>query len=193
MDKHYYEQAVAGNGNKKSGLCYALCWAAVVLLMLFALIFGANTIVPDPDKLTIHWPSAFIMSICLALAAFVFMRKDYLRLEYDYILQDDVLEIYAILNRRRRKKLAALSMEQVYSISICSADSKTPKAAKEHRWFLDPGKTLYCVHYKAAGIDHAAKLELDDKLAILLKTNKRLRAGAWKNMEGKTTSYAGLS
>lgn len=193
MEKIYIEQSVSNDQTARVGIAYILCCVLIVILMIAVLISAPNIIGSDPDVLTINWMNVVYVAVSLALAAVLFVRKDYLRVEYDYILYDDVLEIYGILNRRRRKKLASISLEQVTRCGPAASAMPKNDEVKVHKWYLQEDKGLHCICYKEENGQHAALLELNDEFALQLRRSRRLQLGVWKDAEGKGSNYAGLS
>ena len=193
MEKIYIEQSVSGDKTARSSFLYILCGVLIALLLVLALISAANLFGNDPSVLSVNWINLLVLTVCLLLSAVLFLRRDHLRKEYDYILNDDVLEIYCILNRRRRRRLASVALDR---ITCCGpAASAVPKsgASKVHKWYLNAENSLYCICYKDENIPHAALLELNAALARQLRISKHLQLGMWKDMEVKGSNYAGLS
>lgn len=181
----YYEQSVSGSWSTGRNALYVLCCVLTALALLAAVMFGANVLEPDPNAIQINWLSAAGLVLSLLAAGFIFLRKDYLRMEYDYILRGDVLEIYAILNRRRRRKLAALNLKHMHAVGLAisarCASLKKQRGIRMHSWF-----TMHATHYIyyiETNVRHMALLQLDDQMAALI--HRQLGVGVWQSIEGK--------
>ena len=189
MDRIYLEQSVSGNG--RSAALYALCWLMIAILLVIALFFAASILDAGESVSAIRWMNVLGTAICLGIAALLFRAKDHLRTEYDYILNDDALEIHAILNRRRRKTLAVIALDRIGSCGPASAAAAP--GMRECRWYLHRENQLYAIEYTAEGVRRRAVLELSDEFADQLRRCRKIQPGAWKNAEGKTINYASIS
>lgn len=189
MDR-YMEQSVAGKGNLKSSVLYALCWAAAVTAVLLGVAFAAGVVAEDPEVLRINWLNVVLTAACLATAIVFYRIKDRLRVEYDYFLYPDRLEICGILNRRRRKRYASISMEHITACGNTGDDEYNKLLSrpglKRHNWYVDAQSELSYICYNAETTRHMAVLELNRELIRALSANKRLPNGAWRIKEGKT-------
>lgn len=193
MEK-YYEQSVARPGSAKTGLAYGLCWMLIVALMIIALLFASSALPESAgNALEVNWLSVLGLALCLVLAGILYVRKDYLRMEFDYILHDGVLEISGVMNRRRRKKLARIDLNRVLQAGAVpeggSAALGPDKSIRRHKWYA-----CECRHYllyKEESIRHAALLELDAQLCELVR--RQLPVGAWRNEKEESTKHASLS
>lgn len=181
----YYEQSVVGESRNKHSVLYAIFWSITVVFAVLAMICGANVLGNDPEVFSVNPPSAVGFVLCLAVALCAFFRKDHLRKEYDYILRGDVLEIFAILNHRRRKKLASLHLNQVHAVGMASsarcASLRKQRGLRLHAWSVRPG--THYVYYIEDNVRHMALLELDDQIATLI--HRQLPVGVWQSIEGK--------
>lgn len=189
----YYEQTVVGERKSKNALLYALCWVLIVVFALAAVMFGANVLPAGNQSLHVNWVSAVGMVICLAAAIVLFMRKDALHMEYDYILCNDKLEIYGILNARRRKRLAVITLSSINGggqadNSHCASLLKQ-NGVKTHTWCGDNNRSY--LYYMEENARHLALLELDQQMSDLIR--RRLPVGVWRDAEGKSDKYASLS
>lgn len=187
-----YEQNVAACRKLKSRLLYFLCWVWIVLLLMAALLFLANLFENDPAVFTVNWLNGIGALMALSFAGLIFVRKDYLHMEYDYILSGSELTICGIMNQRRRKQLASFDLRSVLQAGRFSesvpvlADESSPM--RRHRWYAE--NCRYYIVYTETNIRHVALLELDETLAALVR--RQLPTGAWHGEEGKMRD-AGIS
>lgn len=184
----YYEQSVAAPRSlKKDMLCW-LCRSGSVLLLLMAAMFASGLLGDDPSVLMLNWRSGIAMVICLALAGILFVCGAHLHTEYDYILRGDELEICAVLNRRRRKRLLRLNLQEVLQAGELCADAaftfSGEGAVRRHRCYAAVCRNY--IIYLQENARHVALLEMDDALCAQIRS--RLPAGAWHNQEGKRTN-----
>ena len=185
----YLEQSVAGRRTARGAALYALCWALIVLLIAAAVAFAAGILRAAEGALRINWAGAAGLVLCLAAAVAVFLRKDYLRVEYDYILRDGELDVIAILNNRRRRPLAQISLERIARMGPASgADYEAARrqpGLKPCAWHVrEDGLTYLC--YMEQSVRRMALLELNAEMIAAIRGGGALPAGAWRGGEGKT-------
>ena len=181
----YYEQSVAAKDTKGKNVLYALCWVLVAVLLIAAVAFAAGVIANDPSALRINWLNLIGLVICLALAFVVFRRKDGLRMEYDYLLDSDTLEICGIYNKQRRRRLVNIEIGHLKSMG--AAEGGRYEALKNQRGV----KLLSCygekashyLYYTEKNVNCIALMELDENLERLVR--RQLPVGAWQGREGE--------
>lgn len=183
--EQFYEQSVAEGKSLKKSLFYGLCCLGIGVFLIAALICAANVFGRDPSAFAVSWWSIAGLAISLAASGALFMHKDHLRMEYDYIYRDGTLEISGVLNRRRRRRLVAIDLQRVTEAGPATGDAYAAMArsrkARMHRWYGT--QCRYYLVYMEENVRHAALLELDEQLAALIR--RRLPAGAWRGEEGK--------
>lgn len=183
MDE-YLEQLVSGERGGWRRAALALSWALIAALAVAAMIFAAGIIGPGAERIEIRWLNLALTVACLALAWLIYRRKDALVCDYDYILRGGVLEVWAILNRRRRVRRAEIALERAAAAgpargSGFAAEAKRPGLAR-HDW-RGRGEDLYYVCYAdARGQRHMALLELNEEMAAAVRANRSLARGAWR-------------
>jgi len=195
--ENYIEQCVSGPRSTGKKVLYNLCWCATVLLVVLAIFFATGIVGSNPAVLEIKWANVILMLVCLAAAFVCFRRKDALRMEYDYFLGDGVIEISAVLNASRRKKLEEIPLSKVAQMGMLvgSAEAKTMQAQKieNHRWFLNQDARIYYLIYTKGSIRHMALLELNDEMITAIRRGGELPRYAWQNEEGESLNNASLS
>lgn len=183
--EHFFEQSVAEGKSLKKSLLYALCCLGIAVFLIVALICAANVFGRDPSAFVVKWKSVVGLAVSLVASGALFMLKDHLRMEYDYIYRDGILEISGVLNRRRRKRLVTIDLQRVTEAGPATGDALAAMArsgkARLHRWYGT--QCRYYLIYMEENVRHAALLELDEQLAALIR--RRLPAGAWRGEEGK--------
>jgi len=180
------EQIVSKERTAGSKMLYALLCALSVLFLVIALFFAANVLGTSAEGgIAISWHAAIGCILTLASAAAVWRCKDRLNMEYDYAVEDGIIYVTAVLNNRRR--VQKLQVE-IGKISACGKGHINEKAAS---LYLNKDADLIYIQYEDKGEKHTVLLELNDEMISALR--RGLRVGAWRNPEGKTSNYAGLS
>ena len=184
----YFEQSVSGRRTMHSTILYALCWALIVLLALATLFFLLNVVSVGEDGTALRWPCIVGALVCLGLGVLVFRRKDYLRIEYDYLLREGALEIWGILNLRRRRKLARIPLERISRMGPAQGSgfesARRQPGLKRHDWHAE-GDALQYVCYTQENVRHMAILELNDEMRAQMRGSGRILPGVWQDGEGK--------
>lgn len=193
--EQYYEQSVAGQKSTKTNFLYALIWLVIGICFIAAMLFASGIFVEGTSSnrnvLDVNWLSVLGTAVCLVVAGVLFVRKDYLRKEYDYILQGNKLEICGVMNRRRRKTLARIDLGSARMAGTVENDVSLPgeNNLRKHKWYVQACR--YYIIYIEDNIRHAALLEMDDHLAELIR--RQLPVGVWRNEKGEITNHASLS
>ena len=190
MEQRFEQTVSTRTGGARSAL-YAFTWILLVLLALGALIAAAGILGTDEaGALRINWLSLILFALFAALAVLVWFRKDMLKLEYDYALEEGALEVSAIFNARRRKTKLHLPLSGVQSCGdVDSAEyqriSARPGLRKQKLYLNEAAPRCYFL-YSADGAQHFAELELDPALRAAVRGDRRLPVGSWHEGEGKT-------
>ena len=186
-----YEQTVGARASGARNALYVGAWALLALLSLGMLITAAGILGTDAaGKLSVSWPSLILFALFAAAAVLVFLKKDGLKLEYDYALEDGTLEVCAIYNARRRKGKLHLPLSSVQSCGdVDSAEYRRISARpglRKHKFYLDDAAPRCFFLYSADGVLHMAVLELNPELRNAVRCDRRLPVGSWHEGEGKT-------
>ena len=183
----YFEQSVSGRRSLRSSVLYGLCWTLFVVLALLALFFLLNVVSYGEDGSSLRWPCIIGALAGIAGAAFVFRRKDYLRIEYDYLLKAGTLEIWGILNLKRRRRLEEIPLDRISRMGPAQGapfeSARRQPGLKRHDWHADGA--LYFLCYARENARHMAVLELNNEMIAQLRGNGRILPGVWQDGEGK--------
>ena len=186
-----YEQTVGARASGARNALYVGAWIVLAVLVLGMLISAAGILGTDAaGRMSVSWPSLILFALMAAAAAFIFLKKDGLRLEYDYALEDGALDVTAILNARRRKARLHLPLSSVQSCGdVDSAEyrriSARPGLRKQKLYLNEAAPRCYFL-YSADGAQHVAVLELNPELRDAVRGDRRLPLGSWHEGEGTT-------
>ena len=169
---NYYEQSAIGERGPRERLKYAACCAGSALLALNALFCALRILGFDGERAVINWPAVVVLLASAALAVLIFLMKDKVYREYDYILWNSELEICVIYNRKRRKKAATIQLGQVSAWGPAGAMEKQLHAAKRHNWCVHMD-AAWCLVYSGEGGREAALLELSEEMCAQLRASGR--------------------
>ena len=186
-----FEQTVGSESTGARSALYVGAWLLLALLVLGALIAAAGILgTTDAGALRINWLSLILFLLFAALAALVWLKKDGLKLEYDYALEDGTLAVCAILNARRRREKLMLPLSGVQSCGdVNSAEYRRISARpglRKQRLYLNEAAPRCFFLYSADGAQHMAVLELNPELRNAVRGDRRLPLGSWHEGEGTT-------
>ena len=95
-----FEQTVGSESTGARSALYIGAWVLLVLLALGALIAAAGIAgATETGAFRLNWTSLILFALFAALAALVWLKKDGLKLEYDYALEDGTLDVTASIWR----------------------------------------------------------------------------------------------
>ena len=186
-----FEQTVGSESAGARSALYVGAWLLLALLVLGMLISAAG--IPGATQtgaFRLNWISLILFVMFTALAALVWFKKDGLRMEYDYALEDGTLEVTAILNARRRKVKLTLPLSGVQSCGdMDSAEYRrisSRPGLQRHKLYLNEAAPRCFFLYSADGAQHLVVLELNPELRNAVRGDRRLPLGSWHEGEGTT-------
>ena len=185
------EQTVSKEKTIVARMLYGFAWALVILFVLMGLYFAASVFAAsEGGDLEIRWSSVIGCVLTLASALSIWRFKDGLHIEYDYVLSENRLEVTRIMNNRRRKQCLALDLGRIQECGVFRAQKP---GVKLERLYLDPNADLSYICYEEKGERRMALLQLNEDMIASLKKSRALQRGVWRDAEGKSSNYAGLS
>lgn len=186
-----FEQTVGSESSGLRSALYVCAWILLVLLALAALIAAAGILgTTDTGSMRINWLSLILFALFAGLAVLLWFRKDVLKLEYDYALEDGTLDVTAILNARRRKVKLTLPLSGVQSCGDVDSEeyrriSARPGLRKQGLYIHEAAPRCFFL-YSADGAQNLAVLELNPELRNAVRGDRRLPLGSWHEGEGTT-------
>ena len=167
---NYFEQSAIGERGPGERLKYAACWAGVVILALIALFSALHILGFDGDRVVINWLEVGMLVASAALAVLIFLMKDRVYREYDYILWNSELEICVIYNRKRRKKVGTIPLGHVTAWGPAAALANRMQNAKKSNW-CPHEEAAWCLIYSEQDGTKAALLELSQEMCAQLRSS----------------------
>ena len=186
-----FEQTVGSKSIGPRSALYIGAWILLVLLALGMLVSAAGIAgATETGAFSLNWTSLILFVLFAALAVLIWFKKDGLKMEYDYALEDGTLEVNAILNARRRKLKLMLPLSGVQSCGdVNSAEYRRISARpglQRHKLYLNEAAPRCFFLYSADGAQHMAVLELNPELRNAVRCDRRLPVGSWHEGEGTT-------
>lgn len=176
LDNFHEEIAVKRNRTFNS-IAYVLCWVAMLLCALFAMM-NLSMLTSGAFELV------YIIQLLIsgALAILIYVKKDNLRIEYDYTFTNGDLDVGKVFGNSRRKLMTSLAMKNVESAGPVTDKSfqrfMNNKDVKKHNWFVNRDAHLYYFYFTKNEVRHAIILELSEEMITMLKPY--LPFGVWQ-------------
>ena len=175
MDNNYFEESVAGERGSREQMMYALCWAGVVVLALIALVSAVNVILFTQESIRINWINVVILLVAGGLAVLLYRQKDKVYCEYDYALWNSEIEVAAVYNRKRRKKLGTVPLNKVTAWGPANVMAGRMHDVKPRNWAAHADRA-WCLLYADESGKHAVLMELSEEMrAEMYAANRSLR------------------
>lgn len=176
LDNFHEEIAVKRNRTFNS-IAYVLCWIAMLACALFAMM-NLSMLTSGVFELV------YIIQLLIsgALAILIYIKKDNLRIEYDYTFTNGDLDVGKVFGNSRRKLMTSLAMKNVESAGPVTDKSfqrfMNNKDVKKHNWFVNRDAHLYYFYFTKNEVRHAIILELSEEMITMLKPY--LPFGVWQ-------------
>lgn len=165
---NYYEQNVAGERGFKEQLLYSLCWAGMIAMGFIAVLSMMGVIGFTEDSMRINWINLIMMAAAIALIIVIYRVKDKVYPEYDYILWNGELEICAVYNRSRRKKLTTIQLSKVTAWGPQDAMARHMHGVEVHNYSVHKDQA-WCLVYADEHGKKGALLELNEETCAQLR------------------------
>lgn len=186
---NFREEIVVRRQNGLYTLAYYFSWVALVFCGIIAM-FGLSTTLSAIGTIGSEQPIGWIFPVVLlvvfgGLAFLIWRNKDNLRVEYEYTLTNDDLDVAKVLNNSKRRYLTALSLKNVEACGEITEENQnfkrylSMKDVKKHNWFLNRDSRLYYFYFTKSSVKHLIILELSDQMAELIRKSPGLGFGVW--------------
>jgi hypothetical protein len=130
----------------------------VVVFSSFINLNGATVSAFDVISLVLAW----------ALAAFFYIKKDDMKIEYDYIIEDDHLIIAKIRNLTSRKEIINIPVSAFKRLDTYNENNFRELDAKKYNCSLNEDAERYVLHYER-GERCAVAFEPNEELLKMIK------------------------
>ena len=172
---------------RHAGFNTAVYYCTWVILVLFGviglwMIQAVLATIGSPDGFA--WPSLIIGVVFAGLAVLLWIKKDSLRVEYEYSFTNGTLDVSMVLNNSKRRYLAEIPMKIVESCGSVNHPSfnryLNDKTLKKHNWFLNRDNKLYYFFFSKNNVKHLVVLEPSDEMIEMMKGRNYLNFGVWQ-------------
>ena len=116
------------------------------------------------------------------LAVLIFLRKDRVKLEYEYTFTNGQMDFAQIYNNKKRKNLGTMNLKNVEACGLVSSGSFqryiNMQGIKRTNWFLNREAELLYFYFQKEGQKRIIIIEPSREMTDMIK--KRLSQGAWQ-------------
>lgn len=173
---HFMEEVVIKQRRGLNEVLYMLSNVMMVVMallgmMLISLLFGEFNVIV-----------LVLTLLMLGGAAFLFLRKDRLRTEYEYTFTNGELDFAQVFNNQKRKSLGTMRVQNVEAFGPVDSNSFRKminmQGLKRKNWFLNRDAVLYFFYYQKESNKTMIVCEPSDELVTMIR--KYLPRGAYQ-------------
>jgi hypothetical protein len=166
---NFLEQIVVPYKKGMRSMMYVLCWCAILFFGLIAVIFLQGTVM----SLNFDIFGIATLLITGGLALLLFMRKDRLRVEYEYTFTNGELDFARVYGNSKRKELGTMKVRNVQACGWVQHASfqryiTMPNVRKDN-WFLNREANLFYFYFEREGVKRIIVIEPSEEMAKLIR------------------------
>lgn len=176
MMDNFKEDVVSSRNRLLPNILYVVSWVMIVLFGVYAMLL-LQVVFYDFNV------SALIMTVAsTALAVFLFLYKDNLKLEYEYTFTNGTLDFAKVLRSARRKELGSMNVANVSACGHVAHDSfrryLSMKDVQKKNWFLNRDGNLFYFYYVKENQKHMIVIEPSEEMVEMIR--RHLPAGVYQ-------------
>lgn len=167
MMDNFKEDVVSSRNRLLPNILYVVSWVMIVLFGLYAMLL-LQVVFFDFSVATL------IMTVAsAALAVFLFIYKDNLKLEYEYTFTNGTLDFAKVLRSARRKELGSMNVANVSACGHVAHDSfrrfLAQKDVEKKNWFLNRDGNLFYFYYVKDNKKHMIIIEPSEEMVDMIR------------------------
>ena len=181
----FLEEVVVKRKRGLEGLLYALSWVMLVLFGLYAFLQLQNvTLVLSTEGFS---TSVLIYAAQLVIfggaAVLLFLRKDQIKMEYEYTFTNGQMDFAQVFNNKKRKNLGTMNVRNVEACGLVASGSFqryiNMPGVKRTNWFLNREAELFYFYFQKYNNKRIIIIEPSEERIGLIK--KYIPQGVWQN------------
>ena len=181
----FLEEVVVKRKRGREGLLYALSWVMLVLFGLYAFLQLQNvTLVLSTEGFS---TSVLIYAAQLVIfggaAVLLFLRKDQIKMEYEYTFTNGQMDFAQVFNNKKRKNLGTMNVRNVEACGLVASGSFqryiNMPGVKRTNWFLNREAELFYFYFQKDNNKRIIIIEPSEEMIGLIK--KYISQGVWQN------------
>ena len=180
----FLEEVVVKRKRGLEGLLYALSWVMLVLFGLYAFLQLQNvTLVLSTEGFS---TSVLIYAAQLVIfggaAVLLFLRKDQIKMEYEYTFTNGQMDFAQVFNNKKRKNLGTMNVRNVEACGLVASGSFqryiNMPGVKRTNWFLNREAELFYFYFQKDNNKRIIIIEPSEEMVDYIK--HYLPRGAWQ-------------
>ena len=183
---NFKEEIVVKRHSGAVNAAYYLAWVLLVISGIIGLLMlnFAISSIGNPEY-GFQWQQLVIGVLFAGIAVLIWLKKDGLRVEYEYTFTNGVLDVSMVMNNSKRRYLMELPLKIVESCGSVNHPSfkryLSDKTIKKHNWFLNRDNNLVYFFFNKNNVKHLVVLEPSDEILEMIKSRNYLNFGVWQN------------
>ena len=166
---NFREEIVVQRERTLNSLLYALCWVVIVVFGLVAFMLLQTTIM----QLNFDLVSIAIMLVTGGIAVLVFLKKNTLRMEYEYTFTNGEMDFARVYGNAKRKELGSMRVRNVDACGwVAHANFNryvSMPGVRKDNWFLNRGANLFYFYFVKEGNKRIIVIEPSPEMAKLIQ------------------------
>ncbi|MCL2811044.1 MAG: hypothetical protein FWD25_04045 [Clostridia bacterium] len=166
---NFLEQIVVPRKKGLQSMLYALCWFMIIFFGLIALILLQGTV------MSLNFDPFGILALLITggIAVLLFLRKDRLRVEYEYTFTNGEMDFARVYGNSKRKELGTMKVRNVQACGWVQHASfqryiTMPNIRKDN-WFLNREASLFYFYFEREGKKRVIVIEPSEEMAKLIR------------------------
>ena len=180
---NFKEEIVVKRRNGLNNAVYYLSWVMIVVFGFIGIVnlYAALGTIGQGFQ----WPSLVFSLVLIGLAVLLFLKKDTLRVEYEYTFTNGTLDISQVLNNSKRKYLAEIPLKLVESCGSVTVPAfsryLSNKEIKRHNWFLNRDADLVYLYFTKNAVRRLVIIEPSQEMQTMMRSKGYLGYGVWQD------------
>ena len=166
---NFLEQIVVPHKKGLQSFIYVLCWVLILVFGFFAFLMLQSTIMVLDFN-----PVGLIMLILSGgIAILLFLRKDRLRVEYEYTFTNGDMDFAKVFGNSKRKELGTMKVRNVQACGWVQHNSFqryiTMPGIRKDNWFLNRDANLFYFYFEKEGKKRIIVIEPTEEMSKLIR------------------------
>ena len=181
---NFKEEIVTKRHNGLNTAVYYISWVFIVLFGLFGIINVYGVLGTIGTGQSFDWLAMTLALAMIGIAVLLYLKKDELRIEYEYTFTNGTLDVSKVMNNSKRKYLAEIPLKIVESCGSVTHPSfqryLNDKTLKKHNWFLNRDNDLIYLFFTKNGVRHLTVIEPSQEMQQMMRSKGYLSYGVWQ-------------
>ena len=166
---NFLEQIVVLRKRGMQSMLYALCWFAILFFGLIALMMLQSTVM----ALQFDVFGIAVLVVTGGIAVLLFLRKDHLRMEYEYTFTNGDMDFARVFGNSKRKELGTMKVRNVQACGWVQHASFqryiTMPGIRKDNWFLNRDANLFYFYFEKERTKRIIVIEPSEEMAKLIR------------------------